>query len=686
MHKTNRFTYMIAAIFAVIVLIISFLLGGGAAVVHAATSITTEFEQQSVMDDLKTATINGKPFDTFNYPYDSTGLVKHPEIMTVVEYCYSIRAAQRENYGVYIYFYNPQALNISTASRANKITLGVKYSMDKDGNISVDDYEKFDLQFCSKSDGDYRDLFYKFKIIDHKSTIDGKTFAERVNSNARRYDISEVELLTVGDNNATAYTVGGSYIFTGYAKGYGVDPNAESTLTCEWKELETVTLDVHHTFYRTTTSSKGSGYQVQLDTVYFAVPDYLFEKFGSLQRIKAEWYEYQTKDIVVTNNYDFYKSVKPYLGESTFLNSSPYYNEDIGYCIADNLRQAIDATYYDWAWNVGYYFDIYPGSVLADKIYNLFYTTADIKDYDPYSAIVDIGGVSSNELYNYLFNYSGSCSGETLQIKNNQLSADLFTEDISESRKIDNEFGKIQKGYSYYDFDIDTDLQVLQTYNPNNNSFWENQKMYGFWNALFKNYGTVEQTSVLPPIQVLTDNDVKGTSSGDRKTISDTLCVNYNDVEDLQNFYNKSVKDNCKVVLFRFATSDYYSSNLTIVDYNNVKWPANGKIEGQAYRAFESVFFDFDIIQLTFSKDGVLTVIPVVSNPIDIVNGITPPVQVSDGKDLLKLILALIAVILLFVLFYPILSPILGGLVKGLLWLITAPFKALGKLFKRKKE
>ena len=41
----------------------------------------------------------------------------------------------------------------------------------------------------------------------------------------------------------------------------------------------------------------------------------------------------------------------------------------------------------------------------------------------------------------------------------------------------------------------------------------------------------------------------------------------------------------------------------------------------------ESVFFDFDIIQLTFNRDGVYTVIPVVSSPMDIVNAITPPVQ-----------------------------------------------------------
>ena len=45
----------------------------------------------------------------------------------------------------------------------------------------------------------------------------------------------------------------------------------------------------------------------------------------------------------------------------------------------------------------------------------------------------------------------------------------------------------------------------------------------------------------------------------------------------------------------------------------------------QAYIAQQSVFVDFDIIQLTFNDKGTYTVIPVVSNPIDIVDPITPP-------------------------------------------------------------
>lgn len=133
------------------------------------------------------------------------------------------------------------------------------------------------MQFCSVStEKNYYHLFYKFKVIDHKSA-DGKTIAERVNSNERRYDISGVELLTKGESNATEYTVGGTYTFTGYAKGYGADVEAESNLICSVRNLETVRLDLSgkddgidkRTYWRSDSSSVGAHHQNQINSVFF---------------------------------------------------------------------------------------------------------------------------------------------------------------------------------------------------------------------------------------------------------------------------------------------------------------------------------------------------------------------------------------------------------------------------------
>ena len=85
------------------------------------------------------------------------------------------------------------------------------------------------------------------------------------------------------------------------------------------------------------------------------------------------------------------------------------------------------------------------------------------------------------------------------------------------------------------------------------------------------------------------------------------------------------------------------------------------------------MFFDFDIIQLTFNRDGAYTVIPVVSSPMDIVNAITPPVQMPDEIPWWQILLAVLLIIVLLI----ILLPVLPYILKFLFWLICLPFRAI---------
>ncbi len=656
MLKTNKFIYILAALFAVIVFIISSLWGGGAAVVHAATSTTTEFEKQSVMDDLKTATINGKPFDTLNYPYDSTGVIKHPEIMTVVEYCYSIRAAQRENYGVYIYFYNPQALNISTLSRANKITLGVKYGTDKDGNIKVDDYEKFDLQFCSKSDGDYRDLFYKFKIIDHKSTVDGKTISERVNSNARRYDISEIELLTVSNKNATAYGVGGTYTFTGYAKGYGADQTAESTLACERKDLETVTLDLagitdgvdKRTYWRSNSaSSLGKGHQNQINSVFFAIDNSVLEKYGySLQRIKAEWWEYKTRPTVITSDKGLFDKLSPLVGQ--YIGKGKINDDVILYMGAHKVSTPAGHRYnYDWAFNMVPDSEFTHISEWLEELDLLFYTGGiEITDYN----------LSASTLQKYCEEYNTSYNDGHITFNEHDFSADLFTDSVDSGRT---------RGYNLREFDITNpdDYYNLKSYDSTHNWF---QKFldYGFGTI-----NTSDEYLNVAPIEMITDEHI---ASND---ISNVLKIHSEDINRFKNFYNDSVKADKSVFIFHYAFIDYYSA---VIDSHR---------DSTALRQ-GTQFFDFDILTMTFNKDGDLTTLGCVSSPVDHWTGYTPAIRPTEPDWLkwVKLALGLIITLIVLYFLYPFIAPFFGFIAKGFVWVITTPFKAIGALFRRKKE
>ena len=662
----NRFLFCIIALVMVVCTLFTTL---HSTVAYAAEKREIAYDKTNVLDDLTSSSANGKPFDIKNYPFDEN---KDAQVISFIEYCYSFKANLRDNYGLYIYVYNPKGLNLSTNSKSNKIQMAVSY--DAEGNPN--DYQKFSLEFCSKVEsGDYKNLFYKFKVVDRQ--VNGTTFAERVNSNARRYDVSGIELLTYGSSTATEYYVGSTYVFTGYAQGYGSDEHAKNTLNCTIEKLETVELSVKHTFYRSNTSSLGAGHQNQLDTVYFSVPKRLIDEYGRLQRIKAEWYEYKTKEILVTSHKDFYSKASPYIG----VNLGPTnefgmqeYNSNIYYSLGLNAGDAGGGMHMaKWGWNLGTGFLHVP----CQALYYMFLVN-NISEYDPYASVVDIGGVQSNDLYEYIKNYNKTFNNGTLPIKDGTISADLFLDDIDSSRKIDNENGKIQMGYSYYDFDADVDLQTLTSWSETSPSFWDNWVNFGL-GAAFSG-GPNEESKTVAPIQILKSSDLQGTNT----EIASKLLINSADVNALKAEYNDAVTVNGindeekVVVLFRFATSDYYSQGVDIMELGEGFLWSDKYTSGQAYIAQESVFFDFDIIQLTFNQDGVYTVIPVVASPIDIVSDITPPVFLDDGLDWWQIILAILLVILLVI----ILWPIMPYVIKGVFWVICLPFKLLGALFK----
>ena len=133
------------------------------------------------------------------------------------------------------------------------------------------------------------------------------------------------------------------------------------------------------------------------------------------------------------------------------------------------------------------------------------------------------------------------------------------------------------------------------------------------------------------------------------------------------------------VVLFRFAQTDY--ENLPVIAYDSHNGKNLSKDYGNdTFVVQESVFMNFDIIQLTFNKEGVYTVIPVVSNPIDIYNDITIP-DVT-GLDWWQIILAILLIILLVML----LGPILPIVIRGIWWVICLPFKLIALIFRSIKK
>lgn len=572
---------------------------------YAEEEKTYAFDAVSVEKDLES--IEG--FNYINYPYDPVGF-HSPQIFNVAEWAYSFDEARRDDYALYVYFYNPQGLDIHEDSNQNKIVLAVdydKYPVTQDSLPTS--YETFDLAFCSKTGGDYANLFYKYRVIDHKSA-DGKTIAERVNSNGRRYDISEILLKTRGEDNATAYGVGGTYYFTGYAAGYGADENAASTLTCEVVDLETVELEVESTFFRTESSSAGAYHQNQLNTVYFGIPNELLDKYGSLQKVEAEWHEYETKPIFVIKDRAVYQNVSghlgEYIGEHTDAISYSFYTE----------RDEITSTYYKYGltYNQAMRKDISgndrdSAERMLDTLYYAFYDTS--------------GEVSSETLRSYIFGYGAGSA--VLPIKDGIASADLFEEELKPDRaEVPHVGGDIH--YKHVNIDAGDEFNML-AYDEGRN-FWDKLIDFG---VFAPNTGDFYYN--IPPIYAVTSADL---SKSDEALAAD-LLIDESDAAEFKSYAAAAALQNETVHLFRFAQTDYYSEGLFTFG-NGILAAKKGD---KANVAQETVFFDFTVISLTFNKEGVYRVIPAVSDPIDVIADITPPPEGSfwlpDGlRDLLE--------------------------------------------------
>ena len=297
---------------------------------------------------------------------------------------------------------------------------------------------------------------------------------------------------------------------------------------------------------------------------------------------------------------------------------------------------------------------------------------SDIMPYAFYSPAVDVdsvfkflysdpiaGSVDSTQVAEWIYTYSNNLNHGYIDCNGRKISKDLFEDDVDSGRDM---------GYNDKTIDLG-DTFDLNSYDSNHN--WWNK----FWDYGFSWPDTSEQYSDVAPIYELKESDLSGSDAD----ISKRLLINSDDVDELKDFFDAAEKNDERVILFRFANTDYYCAPAFAPHVQNIT-------KTDTYVAQQTVFLDFDIIELTFNKDGVYHVIPVVSSPMDIVNGFTPP---PPKFEWWKVILALLILVLLFVLIYPILPHVISFVIFIFKWvvkIILLPFKMIGKAFKRKKK
>ncbi len=593
-RKTKRFNRFIACILLSLFCICAVNVGGNST---ASAESVYPFDNTDVMADLESS----GTFNINDYFWDYYGIYKSPSIMNFVEWCYS--PFNPEDFALYIYFYNPQALDIDEDNPSNRIQIASAYDTYPLTKDSVPtNYDTYPLIFCSMSTREnYEGMFYKFRVVDQKGS-DGLYIQDRVYSGERRYDVSGV-VLANENGDIKEYGVGGTYYFTGYAAGYGPDSNASNTLkNTGFQALETISIEVHPTVYRQAGfSDLGAGHQWDINSVYFSVPERYFTEYGDLQKIKAEWWEYETQPVFVTDNEEAANAFKQYLGVNIGNQQSGLNYRFTNYIITSSGAGVQNA------WK-GYTYNV------EEKANDFNVKRLNTLYYSFYSDLSKDVIVTGEQLKQHMKDYSASAVKGYLPvlIDGQKISADLFTDVLSNGRA---DISHVEDNihHKVFEFDANDKFNML-AYDVNES---------GFERFLRKLFGgvAIDSEMDISPIEA----DIKRYINLSDSNLSNTLLINESDATTFKSFYNSAISKNERTILFRFAKTDYYSEKVDVFkDDELFGLPTWYEDFGDGVVATESVFLDFKIIHLTFQADGVYTVIPVTQNPINIINDLTP--------------------------------------------------------------
>lgn len=658
----------ILSLFVLCVLCVAMFLGGQMTVpvAYADTAIgDVQMDSSNVMDDLQNSTIDGVPFDISNYAFDEN---QPAQVFMFTEYCYSFYSNLRDNYGLYVYVWNPQGLKFKTNSTLNTISIRAG----DDDSIGHTKYMLLYLNQCEIPN--YEGMFLKFKVM--LSGEQKEQIFDRLVSDKRVYDVSEIELVTDGETKSQYYYVGTEYTFEGYAKGYGADVDADSTLICTDEQSEALTLDVRSTYYRPDGTSGEAYTRDTLHSVYFAVPQRILDAYPTVSKVHATWLNAQTTPIFVTGNQAVYDAVMPYIGQTVESGSFMYADDDTSpipyaliaskYIESAGWNNASHASSY-MSYNVNRMYT--HSDVLLDVLRYCFLATDEygetgIDIADTY--IVRAEDLLGNELTGekgWFEEYTEQHGGELVL---ERYSKELFASVADEVT----------------DIWIESDDTFTLTDEVISQDLWQ-QFVGGGYNVTATNEYEVSA------IKQVTEEDMQGSIA----EICDRLYIDKSDYKEFKAFYDDAVTvapldpddEKMGVVLFRYYQSEYPHYEVAEYRRGEGEWSMSGTnfgyefVDTNAYFMQMWVQLGFDIIDIEFTNGEKTLTLGVAMSPMDMsASGGQTLFPKSDKDGWLRWLFIALALIILLV----ILMPILPYIIKAVVWVIMLPFKLIAAIVK----
>lgn len=549
-------------------------------IVFSAIPVSAAETDSEVYADLTASKLDGVKFDPTDYPKDATDTGVY--LLTVNERGY--KTTDMSNYGFYVYLYNPSGIALSVSSTRNQIQMATAW--DSTTQLPTD-WAKFNLEFVSVSDEEgYEYVYYKFKV---GSEVNGtNTLANYIEPLGRFYDISGFEVQKMSITNATESTVDMRYAY------YGTE--AAGNKTCKASIIDTLELEVHHTYFRTESSSHGVGHQNQLNAVYFNVPADYWLTYDFLYSIEAYWEEYRTTPMIVTDNTTVASLLTTWRGRgngSGYNSSNPLslYSEP-----AKGTSGNITVWTYPWTYNTEM------ANTTAFRTVTLENSEAITWSFLSDEIELRQADISSQTVLDYWETH-----GETYRER-------MITEE-----GVNEFYNDRVAGPQTHSIRFDETFEMA-SYSSNHN--WLQQLLH--YNIFNGGAGTNLKDDYSGIIAI---EDVSSAHVNLRaEELAARYYVNPADADDFKSVVDAGKNNGMKTIVFRFAVTDYFAEEVTAMVNNEV-------VDGTTYRAEQTAFLNFDIISLTFQKEASLYTIPVSSSPSDFIGGIDSP-QVDKDPSL----------------------------------------------------
>lgn len=414
-----------------------------------------------------------------------------------------------------------------------------------------------------------------------------------------------------------------------------------NTLTVTKETSDTAELDVRHAFYRPEGYNMALYTQDSLASVYFAVPDELIRKYGELYAVHCSYLEAVTDNIFVTGNSDVYSELSAHVGEDLS-------GLDLRYGFGagrtqDTLIITYAASYNKKILNNGIFKHVSNREI--DDLKYVFPVAGGMDETDSADGYV----LQWEVLQKYMLDYSAGKDDLLYGRYARELFSSVADEETDITLSADDTFDLTS-------ISVDWD------------SFWD-----GTWGQ-----DTGGEVPVIQPVE-----NVLSAAQAEEEYYIDESCY-----KDFKDYYDEN-SDDGTVYVFHFAMDGYYAPEAVNLDNEDA---LNYEMDTNAYMARETVYLNFDVIDVSFkSEEGEVTVLGAVSNPIDVIPSVTPPVDTTSDEwtewleEFMKLVLSVLGIIGGIAIIALLWGPITTLL--GLLWkLICAPFKAISNALKNRKN